>query len=266
MERESFEDPLTARVMNEHFVCIKVDREERPDLDSIYMDAVVALTGQRRLADDGLPDARRRAVLRRHVLPARAAARAARRSSRCCSASPRPGREQRDEVDRSAAQLAEHIRSAARLAAVGRAARRRRCSTQAQRNLAQGFDARWGGWGRAPKFPPAPGARVPAAPRRGGDDAAHARRDGARRHVRPRRRRLPPLLGRRALARAALREDALRQRAARVGLPARRAPVRRRALPARSPTRRSTTCCASSRSTAAASPRRRTPTPTASRG
>jgi uncharacterized protein YyaL (SSP411 family) len=45
MERESFEDPLTARVMNERFVSIKVDREERPDLDSIYMDAVVALTG-----------------------------------------------------------------------------------------------------------------------------------------------------------------------------------------------------------------------------
>ncbi len=45
MERESFEDVLTARVMNERFVCIKVDREERPDLDAIYMDAVVALTG-----------------------------------------------------------------------------------------------------------------------------------------------------------------------------------------------------------------------------
>src|SRR6201987_5229919 len=45
MERESFEEPLTARVMNEHFACIKVDREERPDLASVYMDAVVALTG-----------------------------------------------------------------------------------------------------------------------------------------------------------------------------------------------------------------------------
>src|SRR5213082_1987502 len=45
MERESFEDELTARMMNEHFVCVKVDREERPDLDSVYMDAVVALTG-----------------------------------------------------------------------------------------------------------------------------------------------------------------------------------------------------------------------------
>src|SRR5213075_352095 len=44
--RESFEDDATASVMNEHFVSIKVDREERPDLDSIYMNAVVALTGQ----------------------------------------------------------------------------------------------------------------------------------------------------------------------------------------------------------------------------
>jgi len=45
MEHESFEDPATAALMNANFVCIKVDREERPDLDSIYMQAVVALTG-----------------------------------------------------------------------------------------------------------------------------------------------------------------------------------------------------------------------------
>src|SRR5215217_6911140 len=43
-ERESFEDEATARIMNEHFVNIKVDREERPDIDSIYMSAVQALT------------------------------------------------------------------------------------------------------------------------------------------------------------------------------------------------------------------------------
>jgi len=45
MERESFEDPTVARIMNENFVCIKVDREERPDLDSLYMKAVQAITG-----------------------------------------------------------------------------------------------------------------------------------------------------------------------------------------------------------------------------
>ena len=45
MERESFEDPEVARRMNEHFVCVKVDREERPDVDAIYMEAVQAMTG-----------------------------------------------------------------------------------------------------------------------------------------------------------------------------------------------------------------------------
>jgi uncharacterized protein YyaL (SSP411 family) len=45
MERESFEDPAVAAVMNRDFVCIKVDREERPDLDSIYMAAVQQMTG-----------------------------------------------------------------------------------------------------------------------------------------------------------------------------------------------------------------------------
>ena len=45
MERESFEDADIAAVMNEHFVCVKVDREERPDVDSIYMAATQALTG-----------------------------------------------------------------------------------------------------------------------------------------------------------------------------------------------------------------------------
>ena len=45
MAHESFEDPETAAIMNEHYICIKVDREERPDVDAIYMNAVQALTG-----------------------------------------------------------------------------------------------------------------------------------------------------------------------------------------------------------------------------
>jgi hypothetical protein len=45
MEKESFENEATAAIMNEHFVNIKIDREERPDLDHIYMDAVQAITG-----------------------------------------------------------------------------------------------------------------------------------------------------------------------------------------------------------------------------
>src|SRR5205085_3344412 len=46
MERESFEDQETARLMNDHFICIKVDREERPDVDHVYMSAVQLMTGQ----------------------------------------------------------------------------------------------------------------------------------------------------------------------------------------------------------------------------
>src|SRR5947208_8481389 len=46
MEHESFEDPEVGRLLNDHFVPIKVDREERPDLDQIYMTAVQLLTGQ----------------------------------------------------------------------------------------------------------------------------------------------------------------------------------------------------------------------------
>ncbi|MHC4738870.1 MAG: thioredoxin domain-containing protein [Planctomycetota bacterium] len=45
MEQESFENEQIAKIMNEHFICIKVDREQRPDVDQIYMDAVVMMTG-----------------------------------------------------------------------------------------------------------------------------------------------------------------------------------------------------------------------------
>src|SRR3954447_21479283 len=61
MERESFEDEATAAYLNEHFVAVKVDREERPDLDQLYMGAVQAMTGQGGwpmsvfLAPDGRP-------------------------------------------------------------------------------------------------------------------------------------------------------------------------------------------------------------------
>ncbi|MFN5376202.1 MAG: thioredoxin domain-containing protein [Chitinophagaceae bacterium] len=45
MERESFEDEVTANFMNQHFICIKIDREERPDLDHFFMDALQAISG-----------------------------------------------------------------------------------------------------------------------------------------------------------------------------------------------------------------------------
>ncbi len=58
MAHESFEDPETAAEMNRLFVNVKVDREERPDVDSVYMEAV-QMTGPRGLADDGVAHTRR---------------------------------------------------------------------------------------------------------------------------------------------------------------------------------------------------------------
>ncbi|MBV8599618.1 MAG: thioredoxin domain-containing protein [Actinobacteria bacterium] len=150
MERESFEDDETARYMNEHFVCVKVDREERPDLDAVYMDAVVALTGQGGwpmtvfLTPDGgpffggtyfPPEPRYGMPSFRDVLAAVVEAWHGRR----------------DDVADSAARLVEHLRSSARAAPDDEPAD----LSVAVANLRTGFDETWGGWGRAPKFPPA---------------------------------------------------------------------------------------------------------------
>jgi uncharacterized protein len=154
MERESFEDPLTARVMNEHFVSVKVDREERPDLDSIYMDAVVELTGQGGwpmtvfLTPEGEPffGGTYFPPEPRHGLPA---------FKQVLLAVSEAWEGRRAEVADTAARLAEHIRSGARLQPSPEPLTDELLA-EAQGNLRAGFDPQWGGWGRAPKFPPAP--------------------------------------------------------------------------------------------------------------
>jgi uncharacterized protein len=154
MEHESFEDPATAALMNEHFVNVKVDREERPDLDAVYMEAVVAMSGHGGwpmtvfLTPGGEPfyggtyyppEPRHGMPSFRQVLDALAGA----------------WRERRGDVTRSASQLVEAVRHSSTLepstdplsaSLLGNAAR----------GLRHGFDPTWGGWGRAPKFPPAP--------------------------------------------------------------------------------------------------------------
>src|SRR3989454_4492637 len=115
MERESFEDPETAALMNEHFVCVKVDREERPDLDAVYMDAVVAITGQGGwpmtvfLTPDGEPffGGTYFPPAPRHGLPS---------FRQVLSAVAQAYRERRAEVGRSAQQLVEAVRESGTLA------------------------------------------------------------------------------------------------------------------------------------------------------
>jgi uncharacterized protein len=154
MERESFEDTLTARVMNEHFVSIKVDREERPDLDSVYMDAVVALTGQGGwpmtvfLTPAGEPffGGTYFPPEPRHGLPS---------FKQVLLSIAEAWREQRADIERSSAQLVEHMRAGS-LRASSEEPLGKDLLSSAQTALGHGFDPRWGGWGRAPKFPPAP--------------------------------------------------------------------------------------------------------------
>ncbi len=71
MAHESFESPTSAALMNQSFVNIKVDREERPDLDTLYMTAVVSMTGRGGVAHDPLPLSRWNPLLWRNLLPPR---------------------------------------------------------------------------------------------------------------------------------------------------------------------------------------------------
>ena len=153
MEHESFEDAETAALMNEHFVSVKVDREERPDIDAVYMDAVVALTGHGGwpmtvfLTPDGEPffGGTYFPPAPRHGLPS---------FREVLEAVAQAYRERRGEVAQSARQLVAAVRDSAELApshepltdsVLGDAAR----------NLQRIFDPQWGGFGGAPKFPPA---------------------------------------------------------------------------------------------------------------
>jgi uncharacterized protein YyaL (SSP411 family) len=154
MERESFEDALTARVMNERFVCVKVDREERPDLDSVYMDAVVALTGQGGwpmtvfLTPEGEPffGGTYFPPEPRHGLPS---------FKQVLLAVSEAWQERREDVRSSSANLAEHIRDGSRLTPSPDPLSADLLDA-AQAGLRAVFDPAWGGFGRAPKFPPAP--------------------------------------------------------------------------------------------------------------
>jgi uncharacterized protein YyaL (SSP411 family) len=153
MERESFEDEATAAVMNELFVNVKVDREERPDVDAVYMDAVVALTGQGGwpltvfVAPDGEPffggtyfppEPRHGLPSFRQVLRAVADA----------------YRERPEDVAAQAEALVGALRRSAETEP-SREPLTESLLAEAERVLLSQLDPRWGGFGHAPKFPPA---------------------------------------------------------------------------------------------------------------
>jgi uncharacterized protein len=151
MERESFEDETTAAYLNSRFIPIKVDREERPDLDQLYMGAVQAMTGQGGwpmsvfLTPEGrpfyggtyFPDEPR------HGMPS---------FRQILEGVDRAFREQRAEVEQAGTRLVEALVEQQRLPGQGPEPTQSLLD-QATDQLARTFDAHHGGWGGAPKFP-----------------------------------------------------------------------------------------------------------------
>jgi uncharacterized protein len=152
MEHESFEDPETAALMNERFVCVKVDREERPDVDGLYMDAVVTMTGHGGwpmtvfLTPDGRPffGGTYFPPEPRYNMPS---------FSQLLLAVDQAYRERRQELERQADALVDAIREAS-TAAPSKEPLTSELISRAVSTLAAQFDPRYGGFGRAPKFPP----------------------------------------------------------------------------------------------------------------
>ena len=145
MAHECFEDAEVAAAMNEHFVNVKVDREERPDVDAVYMDAVQALTGRGGwpmtvfLSPDGRP------FYGGTYFPKPA-------FLQLVAAIDDAWRNQRDKVDQTASQLVKALDRTANLSA-GKDLPGVDEINAALQQLAGGFDSRWGGFGPAPKFP-----------------------------------------------------------------------------------------------------------------
>ena len=151
MERESFENEDVARVMNANFVCIKVDREERPDLDEIYMAATIAMSGHGGWPMTVFLTPEQEPFYAGTYFPPD-------------DLQGRPGfqtlvrriaelwKADRARLVAQAAELAEHVRGRSE-AALGGAVGEEAIEAAASQ-LLDSFDAEHGGFGAAPKFPP----------------------------------------------------------------------------------------------------------------
>jgi uncharacterized protein YyaL (SSP411 family) len=151
MERESFEDEAVARILNAEFVPVKVGREERPDLDELYMGAVQAITGRGGwpmsvwLTPDLKPfyGGTYFPPAPRHGLPG---------FTQVLEGVGRAWRERRKDIEGDAQTLTEALARQAELAP-GTAPPGPGLVQAALEHLRRGFDPRWGGFGPAPKFP-----------------------------------------------------------------------------------------------------------------
>ncbi len=158
MERESFEDEATAQLMNDYFVNVKIDREERPDLDHIYMDAVQNMTGS-----GGWPlnvfltPAGKPFYGGTYFPPSRAFNRASWKE--ILQAVHEAYRDRKDQVVAQAENLTSHLINSNTfgMAKPGETGENaifdKKNLTQIAENILQQADTEWGGFGNAPKFP-----------------------------------------------------------------------------------------------------------------
>jgi Highly conserved protein containing a thioredoxin domain len=152
MAHESFEDPQVAALLNENFVSIKVDREERPDLDEIYMAAVVSMNGQGGwpmsvfLTPEGKPFYGGTYFPPTHLygMPS---------FTEVVSSIIRAWQENREEINNSAEKLSEHLVSTMQWNLDGRSPIPVSELNKAAETLMKTYDWEFGGWGEAPKFP-----------------------------------------------------------------------------------------------------------------
>ncbi|HET8796280.1 MAG TPA: thioredoxin domain-containing protein [Thermoanaerobaculia bacterium] len=153
MERESFEDPEIAAILNEHFVAIKVDREERPDVDSIYMQAVQMMTGHGGwpmsmfLTPEGKPffAGTYFPPAERHGMPS---------FRRVLEHVASLYRTRREDVEEASNEVHHALSSQLRTRRESEVSLDHRALWSAALRMASSYDARNGGFGGAPKFPP----------------------------------------------------------------------------------------------------------------
>jgi uncharacterized protein len=152
MAHESFEDEETAVFMNEHFVNVKVDREERPDIDAIYMQATVAMTGSGGwpmsvfLTPDLKPfyTGTYFPPVQRYNMPA---------FRDILAGIARAWKEEPGEITRVGGQVASHLQQALASDQVGDTSFSQDHLSAVTKALVESYDWGYGGWGSAPKFP-----------------------------------------------------------------------------------------------------------------
>ncbi|HKZ70057.1 MAG TPA: thioredoxin domain-containing protein [Anaerolineales bacterium] len=152
MAHESFENPELAAIMNEHFVNVKVDREERPDLDAIYMDAVVSMTGHGGwpmsvfLTPDGIPfyGGTYFPPVRRGGMPS---------FTDVLLGVQDAWLNRREAVTGGGKEIVDHIQRSDLATAMGNDELSEETLLGAVKGLWSTFDWRHAGWGAAPKFP-----------------------------------------------------------------------------------------------------------------